>query len=1091
MTPSRPPGSLPKSNPSTIRDKFLVGYQGWFTCPGDGEPLQPGHHGFSRWFSKSIQEGGNPTVDYWPETSEYTPAELYEAPGLTKGSSNEPTRVFSSRNRATVVRHFRWMAEAAVDGVFLQRNLFDCDMEKMGPAYRHLRDEVGDRVREAAEAEGRVFAYMYDVTNVDSARVLHVIEEDWKHLVGVKGILNSPSYLRERARPVVAVRGLGTSKSGHTPELVHRLAQFFRQSTPGGVYLIAGTPAHWRTSNNDADPNPALVNVYLDNFDMISPWTVRQYVTLKEVDQFSETVVKGDVELLGRRNQDGTSSKVDYMPVVFPGYSAHNMYRGRRPLNEIPRHGGKFLWQQIFNVKRLGARVVFGAMWDQYDDGTALLPIVEKSRNLPKSAQNFRFLALDDDGFDLTNDWYIRVCGYAAEGMRGERRIFESFPSKELQDFWGARPKYIQEEPSVQALSSSSAGFTQWAASQPENADEPPPPPYSLESAPSVAQASGSARVPSRAPSPDPIGVLSVLPSSASSSMTSVPTTNVGHSSPYGNEVEQMTHSFGAQHITPSEQLPPAIQGYPTHHLSASPPPVGGFRPNLSPSPSFQGSRPQLSPSPSLSATRPSLSPSPSLSATRPPMHPAHTGSSGSFTSGRPPTSPSPNAQQFGTPSFQPGQIVNHTSFSVPHFPVAYASAGPTASHTDPTSSQSSYGPSSPAPYPPSASPASRPHEASPYQSSYFTPAPSANRPHEASPYQSSYPVPAPSGSASYPQQETGSSHHQHNTSVIAGKRPQAQGSQSQWPPSELNVHNVQRPSTFSPPLPTSQRPGASPPGSMSYPQGPTGYSGYPASPPPHGNSEYPASPQFQGNSGYPTTPSLHGNSNYPSSPSPTNYPASPPSHGNSSYPASPPPSGYTGFPSSQGSTGNSTQHSSSGPFNQHRPDYSSSPASSGFPQQPHHGQAGGHYKAPSPHSSGEWRPPVGAAQTQTQYSTPSQASHARAPTPPYGGSHPTPSSHGSYPMPPGAGRSSQYPHHAPAPGHHDAHGSNYHQANRPGASPPPSLPPRPGNSSYNPGGSSRPLQNTQPGGIALPGFAASAIDKYAGHKQRDRKSVV
>ncbi|TFL06673.1 hypothetical protein BDV98DRAFT_498951 [Pterulicium gracile] len=847
MTPSRPPGSLPKcdilstctpvclrwiynrSNPSTIRDKFLVGYQGWFTCPGDGEPLQPGHHGFSRWFSKSIQEGGNPTVDYWPETSEYTPAELYEAPGLTKGSSNEPTRVFSSRNRATVVRHFRWMAEAAVDGVFLQRNLFDCDMEKMGPAYRHLRDEVGDRVREAAEAEGRVFAYMYDVTNVDSARVLHVIEEDWKHLVGVKGILNSPSYLRERARPVVAVRGLGTSKSGHTPELVHRLAQFFRQSTPGGVYLIAGTPAHWRTSNNDADPNPALVNVYLDNFDMISPWTVRQYVTLKEVDQFSETVVKGDVELLGRRNQDGTSSKVDYMPVVFPGYSAHNMYRGRRPLNEIPRHGGKFLWQQIFNVKRLGARVVFGAMWDQYDDGTALLPIVEKSRNLPKSAQNFRFLALDDDGFDLTNDWYIRVCGYAAEGMRGERRIFESFPSKELQDFWGARPKYIQEEPSAQALSSSSAGFTQWAASQPENADEPPPPPYSLESAPS------------------------------------------------------------------------------------------------------------LSPSPSLSATRPSLSPSPSLSATRPPMHPAHTGSSGSFTSGRPPTSPSPNAQQFGTPSFQPGQI--------------------------------------------------------------------------ASPYQSSYPVPAPSGSASYPQQETGSSHHQHNTSVIAGKRPQAQGSQSQWPPSELNVHNVQRPSTFSPPLPTSQRPGASPPGSMSYPQGPTGYSGYPASPPPHGNSEYPASPQFQGNSGYPTTPSLHGNSNYPSSPSPTNYPASPPSHGNSSYPASPPPRG--------------------------------------------------HYKAPSPHSSGEWRPPVGAAQTQTQYSTPSQASHARAPTPPYGGSHPTPSSHGSYPMPPGAGRSSQYPHHAPAPG--------------------------PGNSSYNPGGSSRPLQNTQPGGIALPGFAASAIDKYAGHKQRQQ----
>ena len=29
---------LKKADPSTIQDKLLVGYQGWFTCPGDGEP---------------------------------------------------------------------------------------------------------------------------------------------------------------------------------------------------------------------------------------------------------------------------------------------------------------------------------------------------------------------------------------------------------------------------------------------------------------------------------------------------------------------------------------------------------------------------------------------------------------------------------------------------------------------------------------------------------------------------------------------------------------------------------------------------------------------------------------------------------------------------------------------------------------------------------------------------------------------------------------------------------------------------------------------------------------------------------------------
>lgn len=69
------------------------------------------------------------------------------------------------------------MAEAAVDGVFLQRNLFDCDMEKMGPAYRHLRDEVGDRVREAAEAEGRVFAYMCVIHSASLARCAELIHD--------------------------------------------------------------------------------------------------------------------------------------------------------------------------------------------------------------------------------------------------------------------------------------------------------------------------------------------------------------------------------------------------------------------------------------------------------------------------------------------------------------------------------------------------------------------------------------------------------------------------------------------------------------------------------------------------------------------------------------------------------------------------------------------------------------------------------------------------------------------------------------------------------------------------------------------------
>lgn len=52
------------------------------------------------------------------------------------------------------------MAEHGVDGAFLQRFAGQTDLEAGNEGIRKIRDEVGDRVREAAEKEGRVFAIM-------------------------------------------------------------------------------------------------------------------------------------------------------------------------------------------------------------------------------------------------------------------------------------------------------------------------------------------------------------------------------------------------------------------------------------------------------------------------------------------------------------------------------------------------------------------------------------------------------------------------------------------------------------------------------------------------------------------------------------------------------------------------------------------------------------------------------------------------------------------------------------------------------------------------------------------------------------------
>ena len=74
-------------------------------------------------------------------------------------------------------------------------------------------------------------------------------------------------------------------------------------------------------------------------------------------------------------------------------------------------------------------------------------------------------MALDEDGYVLPSDWYahkppppkcvkahqkhlilatryMRICGLAAESLRGDRLFSDAFPLKELQDYWDTRPKY-------------------------------------------------------------------------------------------------------------------------------------------------------------------------------------------------------------------------------------------------------------------------------------------------------------------------------------------------------------------------------------------------------------------------------------------------------------------------------------------------------------------------------------------------------------------------------------------------------------------------------------------------------------------------
>ena len=65
---------------STLNGKVLLGYQGWFNCPGDGSPRE----NWRSW-SRSVPAADTLTIDIYPDLSELTPAERCLVPGMTIG----------------------------------------------------------------------------------------------------------------------------------------------------------------------------------------------------------------------------------------------------------------------------------------------------------------------------------------------------------------------------------------------------------------------------------------------------------------------------------------------------------------------------------------------------------------------------------------------------------------------------------------------------------------------------------------------------------------------------------------------------------------------------------------------------------------------------------------------------------------------------------------------------------------------------------------------------------------------------------------------------------------------------------------------
>ncbi|NJL19149.1 MAG: hypothetical protein HC901_02290 [Bdellovibrionaceae bacterium] len=79
----------------------------------------------------------------------------------------------------------------------------------------------------------------------------------------------------------------------------------------------------------------------------------------------------------------------EYMPVVFPGFSWHNLKKHsgeEAKLDAIPREGGKFLWGQAQEWVSAGVDMMYVAMFDEIDEGTA---IFKCANEVPVGASRF------------------------------------------------------------------------------------------------------------------------------------------------------------------------------------------------------------------------------------------------------------------------------------------------------------------------------------------------------------------------------------------------------------------------------------------------------------------------------------------------------------------------------------------------------------------------------------------------------------------------------------------------------------------------------------------------------------------------------
>jgi len=257
------------------------------------------------------------------------------------------------------------------------------------------------------------FHITYDFTNALSLPQFNYVEmakNDFKELIDKYDILDHPNYIRQDNKPVIMLWSF-MGVDGAFP--IDQGAQVAKHFHDLGFYVLCGVHLNWRSRPEIKE----FTEKMLPYVDLIQPWAVGSYKDVHGAIAYYMTTVKDDINWVKAKGKD-------YQTVVFPGFSWYNLKVGKQgwsgvERNLIPRHGGRFLWEQFRWCDFIRTRP-YVAMFDEYDESTAIMKAASTQADVPK---NHKFMDLSYDGLTCSEDYYLRLVGAASRMMNANSRI--------------------------------------------------------------------------------------------------------------------------------------------------------------------------------------------------------------------------------------------------------------------------------------------------------------------------------------------------------------------------------------------------------------------------------------------------------------------------------------------------------------------------------------------------------------------------------------------------------------------------------------------------------------------------------------------